>query len=168
MKLASKVMQKDDRLLNIKNFFLLYIIVSIRPILWPWSHNSYKWVSTKFQCYFIKIATSKSFIFYYLLCKQIDGVTMGSPLGPTLVGAFLFYYENEWLDNFPIHFNLWCTKGMLMILLFFFHLQNTSNIQPFVNYMNKQHKCLKLTYEVENDNTFSFLDIKITRHNKQF
>ena len=34
--------------------------------------------------------------------------------------------------------------------------------------MNKQHKWLKFTSEKENDNSFSFLDIKITRHNKQF
>ena len=34
--------------------------------------------------------------------------------------------------------------------------------------MNKQHKCLKSISEAENDNSFSFLDIKITRHNQQF
>ena len=34
--------------------------------------------------------------------------------------------------------------------------------------MNKQHKCLKFTSEAENDNSFSFIDIKITRHNQQF
>ena len=34
--------------------------------------------------------------------------------------------------------------------------------------MNKQHKCLKFTAEEENDNSFSFLDIKITHHNQQF
>ena len=34
--------------------------------------------------------------------------------------------------------------------------------------MNQQHKCLKFTFEAENDNSFSFLDIKITRHNQQF
>ena len=34
--------------------------------------------------------------------------------------------------------------------------------------MKKHHKCLKFTSEVENDNSFSCLDIKITRHNQQF
>ena len=34
--------------------------------------------------------------------------------------------------------------------------------------MNKQHKCLKFTSEAENDNSFSFLDIEVTRHNQQF
>ena len=34
--------------------------------------------------------------------------------------------------------------------------------------MNKQHECLKFTSETENDNSFSFLDIKITPHNQKF
>ena len=34
--------------------------------------------------------------------------------------------------------------------------------------MKKQYKYLKLTSEAENDNSFSFLDIKITRNNQQF
>ena len=34
--------------------------------------------------------------------------------------------------------------------------------------MNKQHECLKFTSEAENDNSFLFLDIKITRHKQQF
>ena len=38
----------------------------------------------------------------------------------------------------------------------------------FVDYMKKQHKCLKFTSEVENDNSFSSLDIKNTHHNQQF
>ena len=41
-------------------------------------------------------------------------------------------------------------------------------LQLFVDYMNKLHKCLKSISEAENDNSFSFLDIKITRHNQQF
>ena len=39
-------------------------------------------------------------------------------------------------------------------------------LQPFVNYMNKQNKCLKFTSEAEGGNCFSFLDIKITGHNQ--
>ena len=55
---------------------------------------------------------------------------------------------------------------MLMIFLFFF--SSKKHLQIFVDYMNKQHKYLKSTSEEKNDNSFSFLDIKITRHNQQF
>ena len=41
------------------------------------------------------------------------------------------------------------------------------HLQLFIDYISKQHKCLKFTSEAENDNSFSFLDIKITRHNQQ-
>ena len=61
--------------------------------------------------------------------------------------------------------NLWYTKGMLMIFLLF---SSKEHLKLFVDYMNKQHKCLKFTSKAENDNSFSFLDIKIARHNQQF
>ena len=35
------------------------------------------------------------------------------------------------------------------------------HLQHFVDYMNQQHKRLKFTSETENDNSFSFLDIKL-------
>ena len=44
------------------------------------------------------------FIFDNSLYCQIDGIAMGSPLGPTLANAFLCYYEKEWLDSCPIEF----------------------------------------------------------------
>ena len=40
----------------------------------------------------LKTATTEFyFIFDFLLYKQIEGVTMGSPLGPTLANTFLCY-----------------------------------------------------------------------------
>ena len=90
---------------------------------------------------------------------------MGSPLGPTLTNAFLCHYEKEWLDNCPIHFKPMRYKRYVDIFVLF---SSKEHIQLFIDYMNKQHKCLKFTSEAENDNSFSFLDIKITRHSQQF
>ena len=45
------------------------------------------------------------FIFDNSLYRKIDGVAMGSPLGPTIANAFLCYYEKEWLDSCPVQFN---------------------------------------------------------------
>ena len=111
----------------------------------------------------LETATSESsFIFDYLLYKQVDGVAVGSPLGPTLANAFLCHYEKELLDNCPIHFKPAICKRYVDHI--FVLLSSKEHPQLFVDYMNKQHKCLKFTSEAENDNSFSFLDIKITRH----
>ena len=106
----------------------------------------------------LETAISESSIFDYLLYKQINRVAMGSPLGPTLANAFLCHYEKEWLDNCPIHFKPVIYKRYLDGVLFSFK----EHLQLFVDYMKKKHKCQKLTSEAENDNSFSFLDIKIT------
>ena len=115
----------------------------------------------------LETATSESSsIFDYLLYKQVDGVAMGSPLDRTLVNAFLCHYEKEWLYNCPIHFKpVMCKRYVDDIFVLF---SSKEHLQFFVDYMNKQDKCLKFTSEAENDNSFSFLDIKITRHNQQF
>ena len=39
------------------------------------------------------------FIFNGLLYKQIDGVALDSPLGPSLTKAFLSYHDKNWSNN---------------------------------------------------------------------
>ena len=52
----------------------------------------------------LETATSESsFVFDFLLHKQINRVAMGSPLGPTLANVFLYHYE-KWLGSCPSHF----------------------------------------------------------------
>ena len=97
----------------------------------------------------LETATSKwSFFFDYLLYEQVDGFAMGSLLGPTLADAFLCHYEKECLYNCPIHFKPIAQKSYVDDVFF----SSKEHLQRFVDYMNKQHKCQKLT----------FLDIKIT------
>ena len=91
---------------------------------------------------------------------------MGSPLGPTLVNVFLCHYEKEWLDNCPIHFKLMIYKRYVDASFVLFSTREY--FQCFLDYMNKQHKCLKCTSWSENDKSFMFLDIEITCHNQQF
>ena len=73
---------------------------------------------------------------------------MGSLLGPTLADAFLCHYEKEYLYNCPIQFTPIVQKSYVDDVFF----SSKEHLQLFVDYMNKQHKCQKLT----------FLDIKIT------
>ena len=90
---------------------------------------------------------------------------MGSPLGPTLASAFLCHYEKEWLDNCPSHFKSIVYRRYVDDIFVLF--SSKEHLQPFVDYMNKQHRCIKFTSETEQNNTFSFLDINITRQNNQ-
>ena len=41
------------------------------------------------------------------------------------------------------------------------------HLKDFVNYMNTKHPNIKFTSEVEENDSFSFLDVKITRRNNQ-
>ena len=53
----------------------------------------------------LKLATTESsFTFDNKLYKQIDGVAMGSPFGPSLANAFLCHYEKIWLNEGPSEF----------------------------------------------------------------
>ena len=48
----------------------------------------------------LEISTKESFfIFDDEYYRQIDGVAMGSPLGPTLANIFLCYHEENWLKE---------------------------------------------------------------------
>ena len=114
----------------------------------------------------LETATSESsFIFDSLLYKQIDRVAVGSPLGPTLANAFLCHYKKEWLDNCPSPFKPIVYRRYVDDIFILFSCKE--HLQPFVDYMNKQHRCIKFTSETEQNNTFAFLDINITRQNNQ-
>ena len=97
---------------------------------------------------------------YYQL---IDEVAMGSPLGPTLTSVFLCYHEQIWLENCPLEIKPVVYRRYLddTFLLF----RTRKQIKKFFEYLNCQHSNLKFTFKVTENNTISFLHIKITRKN---
>ena len=115
----------------------------------------------------LKLATTESsFIFDNKLYKQIDGVAMGSPLGPTLATAFLCHFEKNWLNECPSQFKPVVYKRYVDDIFVLF--KSKEHLKLFVNYMNSKHRNIKFTFETEDSNNFSFLDVKITRQNKRF
>ena len=44
------------------------------------------------------------FLFNGSLYQQVDGVAMGSPLGPLFANIFLSFHETTWLNNCPTNF----------------------------------------------------------------
>jgi len=109
----------------------------------------------------LTLATTESFILfdnrYY---QQIDGVAMGSPLGPTLANIFLCYNEKIWLNDCPTSFKpLYYRRYVDDIFLLF---QDDRCVELFKEYMNNKHPNMHFTSESESDNTIPFLDVFIT------
>ena len=56
----------------------------------------------------LEFATKKShFIFDGQYYDQIDGVAMGSPLGPVLANIFMCHFEEEWVFNNNARPSIW-------------------------------------------------------------
>ena len=132
------------------------------------SSDIYRGKLSKSELYYLlKLATSESsFVFDNILYKQIDGVPMGSPLGSTLANAFLCHYEKLWLDSCPPEFKPVVYRRYVDDIFVFF--KSKDHLLLFAKYMNTKHKQLKFTFDFEQNNSFSFLDVKITRGSKVF
>ena len=86
--------------------------------------------------------------------KQIDGVAMGSPLGPT-------FYENMLLNKCPLQFKPKYYRRYVDDILLMFKKQD--HVMKFLTYMNSRHQNIKSIFEEEHNNKIAFLDISITR-----
>ena len=105
------------------------------------------------------VTSESSFILiFFSINKQYS-------LCPTLANAFLCHYKKEWLENCPSHFKPTVYRSYVDDIFVLF--SSKEHLQPFVDYMNKQHRCIKFTSENQQNNTFSFLDINTSRQNNQ-
>jgi len=111
----------------------------------------------------IVVTKDSVFTFDNRLYTQIDGVAMGSPIGPSYANAFLCYHERKWLQDCPLEFKpLFYKRYIDDTFLVFKH---PSHIQLFLSYLNDQHRNIKFTCEIEKENQLSFLDTLITKEN---
>ena len=104
---------------------------------------------------------SSCFVFNNVYYKQIDGVAMNSPLGPTFANLFLVYYENIWLDKSPHQFKPKYYRRYVDDIFLMFEKKN--HVKKFLKYMNSRHQNIKFTFEEEHNNKIAFLDISITK-----
>ena len=130
------------------------------------SNNFYSGKLSRKDLYeLLKLATTESsFIFDNKLYKQIDGVAMGSPSGPTLANAFLCHSKKNWLNECPSQFKPVIYRRYVDDIFVLF--KSKEHLKLFVNDTNSKHRNIKFTFETEDSNNFS--DVKITRKNKRF
>ena len=98
---------------------------------------------------------NKFFNFEGKIYKQIDGVAMGSPLGPTLANAFLCFQEQIWLNECPVEFKPVYYRRHVDDIFVLFH--SPVHLEKF--YLNSKHRSIRFT---------CFLDILITRTSNGF
>ena len=106
------------------------------------------------------------FIFNGRIYQQIDGVAMGSPLGPLFANIFMSFHEKSWLYNCPSIFKPILYRRYVddCFLLF----RSLDHVPLFFNYLNHQHPNISFTSELEKDGKLPFLDVDITRSKGKF
>ena len=106
------------------------------------------------------------FLFNKKVFKQIDGMAMGSPLGPTFANIFMCHLEDIILDQCPVTFKPVFYKRYVDDTFLLFKEKHHATL--FLNFLNSFHQNIKFTMEQESHNQLSFLDIIISRSNNQF
>jgi len=94
------------------------------------------------------------------LYQQINGVSMGTPLGPTMANFYMSYIENKIFEEKPhLKTPVYC-RYIDDILLTIDSLAQLEQLKTAF----EEESVLKFTYEVENSRKISFLDVLITRN----
>ena len=118
-------------------------------------------------CNLVTVVTSESFfMFTSKFYKQIDGVAMGSPLGPALANIFMCSFENKWLKDCPHSLKpVFYRRYVDDIFVLFSSLDQA---EKFKKYLSSKYPNIKFSLEKENDGRLSFLDINIFREKGKF
>ena len=106
------------------------------------------------------------FLFDGIIYEQIDGVAMGSPLGPSLANAFLAHYEQIWLNDYPDEFKpVYYKKYVDDIFVLF---RSPYHLEKFNEYLNTKHANIKFTSDKEVNGSLPFLDVLISQNKEGF
>ena len=107
-----------------------------------------------------KYSTSEThFLFDNKYYDQIDGVAMGSPLGPILANLFMSYHEKQWIEEYGNEKKLFYKRYVDDI---FCLVENEFIANDFLCYLNSKHPNIKFTIETENEKKLPFLDVLVT------
>ena len=90
------------------------------------------------------LSTGGLFMYKDRLFKQIDGVTMGSPLGPSLANFFLAHIETKLFES---DFEYKPRIYMRYVDDIFVVFSHDCNFELFFNLLNSPHDNIKFTYE---------------------
>ena len=106
---------------------------------------------------------SVEFSFNDIMHRQIDGVAMGSPLGPALANIFVGYYESKLFQT---------TSKPEMYYRYmddtFVVFSNEDECDLFLDSLNSLHPSLRFTFEKESNLALPFLDVLVEKSPSKF
>ena len=103
------------------------------------------------------------FSFNNQMYKQLDGVAMGSPLGPAVVNTFVGFHERTLFENTtkPGVYSRYVDDTCLIF-------GSELDCDCFQGKLNLLHPALKFTVEMEQKNSLNFLDVLVEKEGTGF
>ena len=107
--------------------------------------------------------TSVEFSFNNKMYKQIDGVAMGSPLGPALANIFVGHQEEKLFidNNQPLIYFRYVDDTFAMV-------EDEFNCNRFFKQLNLLHHSFTFIHEKEVNGKLPFLDVLVEKSNTKF
>ena len=103
----------------------------------------------------LNVATKESiFTFNSKFYKQIDGVAIGTPLGPALANVFMCSFENKWLKVYPHSLKPVFYKRYVDYIFVLFSSLNQAEM--FKKYLSPKNPNINFSLEKEKDGRLSF------------
>ena len=95
--------------------------------------------------------------------RQIDGVAMGSPLGPTAANIFVGYYETLLFKrvNKPLMYYQYVDDTFAAFI-------DEDKCNEFLSHLNSLHPSLRFTFEKECNRNLPFLDVLVEKNDHEF
>ena len=99
------------------------------------------------------------FSFNNTIYKQVNGVAMGSPLGPVLANIFMAELETKVIPQLEEKICLW-----LRYVDDTFTFIKKGAVETVLEVLNSFHENIKFTFEREENGVISFLDVKVIKN----
>ena len=141
----------------------LYETIDIAIDLFFSEYTSMRITRNELRELFIFATANTHFMFNGDLYDQIDGVAMGSPLGPVLANLFMGFHESNWINEFTGNVIFYRRYVDDIFAVF----DNIEEAKRFFDYLNTQHVSIKFTMETEISNCLSFLDISVCNRERR-